>query len=193
MSHSSSYVVWSVLLLLWAPSVAQEEPEPREFRAVVSAVRLNSELIAQGKKLDDDVTVTLPAIFFEPSLVISDVRDFQSHARDEVNLVVGYTRANLEGQASDILAFWAPDERADKSELLDDPEIFKNNRELHLRNPGLTILGLVFQDSTVTVLLKRSNMVLGINLVSAEDRFFLTDHPSDDLEIAIVEASLNKR
>ncbi len=193
MSYSRSCVAWSVLLLFGAPSVAQEEPREHEFRAAVSAVRLNSELIAHGKKHGDDVTLTLPAIFFEPPLVILDVRKFQLHTRDEVNLVVAYTRANLEGRAPDILAFWAPDEREDKSELLEDPEIFKKNREYHLGNPGLTILGMVFQDSTVTVLLKRSNRVVGINLVRAEDRFFLTDHPNDDLEIAIVEASLNKR
>ena len=56
---------------------------------------------------------------------------------------------------------------------------------------SLLYVGLQVRQNTV--LLKRSNSVMGINLVRAEDRFFLTDHPSDDLEIAIVEASLNKR
>ncbi len=185
-------VVLSILLFSVLPLCA-EEPRDHEFRALVSSIRLNSDLIAQGKKQDDEATVTLPAILFESPLRIDDVRNTDPHSREEINTVVSYTRANLEGTVSDILSFWMPEEREAKSALLKDPNIFKKNREYHEGEPGLTLIGLIFQERTTSVLVRRSRGVIGINLVAVEGGFRLTDHASDDLEVAIVEASLSRR
>ena len=184
----------AAVICLSLPLLAEEPPKPEEheFRALVSAVRLNTQLLGQGKKQSDQVSVSLPAILFKEPLRIADVRSAEVHSLDEVNTIVAYTKANIEGSAEEILSFWTPEERREKAELLNDSDMLKANREYHRENPGLTIVGVVFQDATASLLLERSHGVVGITVRRIGEEYFLTDDPSDDLELAIVEASLSQ-
>ena len=160
------------------------------FNAKVANVRLNALLISQGKKPTDQVSTSLPADIFAQPMHIQDVRAFTTkNSIAEIDTLIRYSKANIEGSAQDIVSFWSPDERAKKTELLARPEILKANREYSLKNPNLVILGLVFQSGTSSILLKRHNRVVGVSFHMKNNQIFLTDKPSNDLELAIVEAS----
>ena len=160
------------------------------FKARVTNVRLNALLTSQGKKPTDEVLASLPATIFVQPLQIQDVRTVTTkNTIAEIDTLIRYTKANIEGSAQDILSFWAPEERAEKSKLLSRPEIFKANREYSAKNPNLIILGVVFQTDTSSILLQKQNGVIGISFLKKNNQIFLTDKPSNDLELAIVEAS----
>ena len=160
------------------------------FKARVTNVRLNALLTSQGKKPTDEVLASLPATIFVQPLQIQDVRTITTkNTIAEIDTLIRYTKANIEGSAQDILSFWAPEERAEKSKLLSRPEIFKANREYSAKNPNLIILGVVFQTDTSSILLQKQNGVIGISFLKKNNQIFLTDKPSNDLELAIVEAS----
>jgi len=160
------------------------------FKARVANVRLNALLVSQGKKPADEVSVSLPATIYAQPLQIPDVRAVTAkNPSAEIETLIRYTRVNIAGGVQDILSFWAPEERPGKSRLLSRPEIFKANREYSIRNPGLSIIGMVFQSDTTTILLKKPWGVAGISFLRKDNRIFLTDRPGNDLELAIVEAS----
>lgn len=186
-------LVASLFLLGSLCKAATLEKGPHNFTAKVSSVRLNAKLTSQGKKLEDSVTVSVPSILFQPVLEIADARKAAPQPIPEVNTVIAYTKANIEGSVDDIVSFWLASERPEKRKLVADPAMFKANREYYQKNPGLKIVGLVFQKETVSVLLQRSGQVVGATLRKSGDRFYLTDHPSDDLELAIIEASFNQK
>lgn len=160
------------------------------FRAKVANVRLNALLSKSEKKSTDEIAVSLPAIIFAQPLKIENVlAETSNNSIAEIDVLIRYTKANIEGGAQDILSFWTPEERAAKSKLLSRPEIFKANREYSIMNPSLSILGVVFQTDTSTILLQKQNGVVGISFRKKNNQIFLTDKPSNDLELAIVEAS----
>ena len=161
----------------------------QEFRATVSSVRLSRDLVERGKSLEEEVAVTVPAILFPEPLVIPDVRTAKPHEMAEVNTLVAYTRANMGNSVDAILAFWAAEEREEKARLLADSEILKANRDYHQRDPGLEIVGVVFQESSTSVLLRRFQRVIGATVKEIEGKLYLTDMPHDDVELAIIEAS----
>jgi len=164
-------------------------PQPTTFTAKVSNVRLSGHLTAQGKKHTDIISVSTPAIMFAQPIEIVDVRTASASSIPEVDVLVRYLKANIQGDAQEILSFWLPEERAAKSKQLSDPKLFQANREYLSRNPGLSIVGLVFQDQTVSVLIRRHKSVKGMIFAKKDGRIFLTDHASNDLELAIIEAS----
>lgn len=184
----------AILSFLSFPLHAEDvyTPKNHEFQALVSSVRLNTELIAQGKKQSDEVSVTVPAILFDEPLRIADVRNVLPHSLKEINTLIAYTKANIEGSAEDVLSFWAVDERKEKAELLSDPDMFKANRDYHNKYPGLTIVGLVFQDTTTSVLMERFGRIMGITVKKENGNFYVTDRPHNDLDLAIIEASLSQ-
>lgn len=180
-----------ILGLTLAPPTraAPPEVEMQEFRATVSSVRLSRDLVERGKSLEEEVAVTVPAILFPEPLVIPDVRTAKPHEMAEVNTLVAYTRANMGNSVDAILAFWAAEEREEKARLLADSEILKANRDYHQRDPGLEIVGVVFQESSTSVLLRRFQRVIGATVKEIEGKLYLTDMPHDDVELAIIEAS----
>jgi len=179
----------SAILPLYADAAEIQTPQPKAFTAKVANVRLSARLATQGKKQDDTVAVTVPAIIFAKPIEIADARSVNKHAIPEVDTLIQYTKANIHGSAEEILSFWLPEERAGKSALLSQPKIFQANRDYHMKSPGLSIIGLVFQSQTTSVLIKRSAGVVGVTLARKDSRFYLTDHPSNDLELAIIESS----
>lgn len=164
-------------------------PQPRVFTATVSNVRLNSRLIEQGKKGKDTVSIIVPAVIFAQPLEIKDVRKADKHSIQEVDTLIRYTKANIEGSAEEILSFWLPEERAEKSTIVNNLKMFQANRDYHMKKPGLSVIGLVFQEQTTSILLKRGPRVMGVTLAKKDGRFYLTDHPSNELDLAIIEAS----
>ena len=164
-------------------------PRPHVFTAKVANVRLSARLLSQGKKPEDMVSISVPAIIFAQPMEIGDVRSANTHSMPEVDTVIRYMKANIDGNVQVILSFWLPEERAEKSKLLSQPSMFQANRDYFTKNPGLSVIGLVFQTRTTSVLIKRPAGALGVTLVKKDGRLYLTDHPSNDLELAIIEAS----
>jgi hypothetical protein len=78
--------------------------------------------------------------------------------------------------------------------LFKDPKVFTKNREYNRENPGLRVLAIIYQKETVSVLVPfTETMTLGITMKKVGNRYFLTDHPSNDLELAVVEAALKDK
>lgn len=178
----------SAILPLYADAAEIPTPQPKAFTAKAANVRLNVRLATPTKKLDDTVAVTVPAIIFAKPIEIADVSGVNKHSIPEVDTLIQYTRANIHGSAEEILSFWLPEERTGKSALLSQPKIFQANRDYHMKVPGLAIIGLVFQPQTTSVLIRRAGGVVGITLAKKDGRFYLTDHPSNDLELAVIES-----
>ena len=139
------------------------------------------------------VSVSVPAIIFKKPLYIKDVRQASKHAHPEVDRIINYYKTNIEGDAESILSFWLPGERQKKAELVNDPEILKQTKNHFAQRPYLTIIGIVYQKETSSVLINRHSNVMGISLRKVGTEYYLTDIPSDDLELAIIEASFNQK
>jgi hypothetical protein len=161
----------------------------QEFKAKVRDVRLNTKLIEAGKKQDDFVTVKLSAMIFKQSIVIEDVRKNTRKDLPEVmSFFTNYIKANLEGTAEEIAAFWSPELRKKKLALL--KKYFDVNRKMTKRSPGLTVIGIVkHSDNALSLLKTTSKSVMGINLIKKDGKLFLVDDTKHDLDLAFVEAS----
>lgn len=184
-------LLFLIASLVSCAAVAAEDvtPQPTTFTAKVSNVRLSGHLTAQGKMHADMVSVRTPAILFAQPIEIVDVRTASASAIPEVDALVRYLKTNIKGDAQDILSFWLPEERAEKSKQLSQPQLFQANRAYLTKNPGLSVVGLVFQDQTVSVLIRRHKSVIGMIFAKKDGQLFVTDHTSNDLELAIIEAS----
>ena len=179
-------------MLLSLISVVKGEATPTElkFTAQVSRVRLNSQLISQGKSSDDSVSIKVPAILFTPPIRILDVRNAGIHKIPEINTSISYQKTLIDGSVDAILAFWKFDERTKKGKFFDDPQMLERTKKYYSENPGLTIHGIIYQKNTATVLLELSGSIIGMTFTKEGNKIFLTDKPTNDLEIAIIEASL---
>ncbi len=162
-----------------------EEP----FTAKVQNIRLQSLLIAQGKKNEDLVTTQARVKLFKPSVNIDDVRQASISDIEEVNFLIEYTKANINGEVEKILSFWAPEERTIIKERLSNAEMLGRSKAYFENNPGLSVLGVVDQGETQAILQRRGAMVLGVNIIKSDNKIHLTNKPADDLELAIIEAS----
>jgi hypothetical protein len=185
------------MLILLSSSIYAEELPPKEyhvFTAKVSDVRLQGTLVEQGKSLDDTVSVKILAILFKKPIKIADVRKAQTYNIPELDTLISYLKDNISGSAKDMAAYWAPDEQKEMLADMSNPEMFNRNRKYRQNYPGLTVLGMVFQDRTITVLTKETDRnsvfpALGVTFIRIEGRLYLTNRPTNDLEIAIIEAS----
>jgi len=183
-----STFVASAILPLHAYATEVQRPQPTTFTAKSANVRLNARLAVSVKKPDGTVAVTVPAVIFAKPIEIADVSNVNKQAIPEVDTLIQYTKANLHGCAEEIVNFWLPEERAGKSALLSQAIIFQANRDFHMKYPGLAVIGLVFQSQTTSVLIRRAGGVLGVVLIKKDGRLYLTDHPSNALELAVIEA-----
>lgn len=162
--------------------------ETHSFRAIVKNVRLQAELIRQGKSNTDTVSVEVPALLFDNPLKIDDVRTVKAKHGKEIDFLIAYMKANIEGSKSDVLSYWHPDAKGGVREMLENDEIFKRNKEYMSSNPGLVVYGLVRQNDSTSVL-QGKRAVLGITIKSENGKLSLIEKPANDLELAIIEAS----
>lgn len=174
-----------------SPALANEDGfYPQTFTAKVGDVRLQSELVAQGKSSEDVVTVTERVRLFSPPFSVADVRSVTHPTLfPEIDFLIEYTKANIEGDVQKIAEFWSPDERAEVMEKMANPDMLARNTEYFKNNLGLEIVGIVEQRATRSVLRKIGNGALGVNVVRKDDRLYLTNKPEDDLSLAIIEAA----
>jgi hypothetical protein len=182
------------LLAVAARAEEPLRPQPRRFTARVADVRLNGDLVKQGKSLDGDVTVNVRAVLFEKPIRIADARKAEPTGIPLVDALVSYVRVNLEGSAREMAAFWVPAERKEQLEDMTNPVLFERNRSYLRDHPGLVVVGMIFQKDTTSVLVEHGDpipglAVLGVSFADVGGKPLLTNHPSDDLELAIVEAS----
>ncbi len=151
-------------------------------------VRLQSELIKQGKKNTDKVSVKVPAILFDQPIEIADVRSINKSFGPEIDFLAAYFKANIEGSKDEILSFWHAGEKERIQEMLRNDDLFKRNQTYMARNPGLVVHGLVKQVDSISVL-QGKTAVIGIPMRKEDGRFYIIRKPSNDLELAIIEAS----
>lgn len=169
-----------------SPAVPQEV----KFKAQVGNVRLKSMLTQKGKKDSERVSVNVKYLRFSPPLVIDDVRKSSAQSSPEVETLRKYFIANLTGKPSEILEFWESGSRGRVAKMLNDPELFKLNREAVSKDPGLRVVGILFQNGTESVMCGSPRREMGMNLKKVGSKFLLVNEPADDLQLAIVEAAL---
>jgi len=185
--------VFLLSMSLTLPLQALEIPkqELRSFTANVGDIRVNS-LLEESKIVNNKVTVKVPCIIFKNPLEISDVRKAGIFGRSEIDKIIAYQKALIEGSVETLIASWEPNERKEKTKFLGNKEFLIKSRKYYQEHHGLTIVGLVFQKKTTSVLMKLGDYVQSATLVNKGGKLYLTDYPSDDLELAIVEAALSK-
>jgi hypothetical protein len=181
----------ALLLSLILSSISSAITEERTFTATVSSVRLSSELIKIGKSRDDTAKATVKAVIFEEPLIIPDFRKAGEHKYPEVNSIINYHKAMLSDPALEILNLWHPDSRKEKEKQISDATV-EQMKDYFRENPKMCILGVIYQKHTSSVLLEMGDFVVGLNLRKQDGNLLLTDHPSNDLELAIIEASFSK-
>ena len=184
--------IWVLLALTPVCAMAEDVPTEHKFSAKVSAVRLATKLVDQGMKLNETVTARVPAIVFDKVLVIDDVRDAEETRFPEINRLIDYQKALICGSPDDILSFWHPGERRNKAKTIKDDNRLKAVRNHYTAHPGLEILGIVYQEATASVLVYMGRYVVGHTFRKEGGEFYLSDAPSDDLQLAIVEASFSR-
>ena len=106
----------------------------------------------------------------------------------EIDFLVAYTKANIEGSKGDILSYWHASAKGSVQQMLENDELFKKNQAYMARNPGLVVVGLVKHKDSVSVLQGRRS-VLGITMKAEKGTLYLIEKPENDLELAIIEAS----
>lgn len=161
------------------------------FRAPVENVREARKLLEQGFESDETVEVKERAILFKPPLVIADLRSPGLPQNEELRFLISYLQANMSGTAEQMADFWGPEERPAMLKQMRDPDRLKQNRAYFAKMPGITILAVVYQPTTTTIFLARGGGggTQAVHLRRAQDRYFLTKAPENDLSIAIIEAS----
>lgn len=183
-------VIAAMIFVTLDQSFAQPNQKTEiKFVAKVSDVRLSSTLLSQGKTNDDIIIATVPSIMFNPILEFKDVRDGSSHTIPEISILLHYHKKLIEGSVNEILGFWLKKERNPKKELLSNPERMNQARDYYLNNPGLKVIGIVYQKKTSSVLIDIGELILGYSFKVKNGKYYLTDNPTNDLELAIIEAS----
>ena len=180
-----------MIALMWFSAAHATTAVVTKFSAGVGEIRIPPEADYESLKKKKQIDVKVPAILFKKPIIISDVRKAAKSAHDEINFLVEYTKVNLAGTPEDIAAFWVPEERAEKLALFKDKEVFARNRELVQESPGLHVLGIIYQKTTLSVLEPLSDTTaIGITMKKVGSKYYLTDHPTNDLELAVIEAAL---
>jgi len=115
-------------------------------------VRLQSELIKQGKSNTDKVSIEGPVILFDQPIEIADVRNINESFGPEIDFLVAYTKANIEGSKSDILSYWHASAKGSVRQMLENDALFKMNQAYLGRNTGLVVVGMVRHKNSISVL-----------------------------------------
>ena len=180
-----------ILIIIFASNAYSDglSYQDKTFTALVANVRLLAELTAQGKKYSDKVSVTVPSVIFDKPIVIDDVRTVNKSYGPEIDILIKFLKANMEGTKEEVISFWHPSDKQEITQMVSDPQMFEENRVYFKQNPGVTIIGLIKQKSTRSILVNKDFMVFGINLKQSEGKLYFTNAPDNDLELAIIEAS----
>ena len=165
-------------------------PETIKFTADRRAVRLNGQLPDSDKAT---VTVEAQAIIYNPPLVIADFTQWKKALDPDVAFIVRYHQALADSNPEQISAMWHSAEREAKKKLLQRKEVFAALKKHYRSDKSLKIFGILFQANTNSVLLELGGAIVGFHIIKENGEAKLTDNPDDDLEVAIVEASLRKR
>ena len=138
-----------ILIIIFASNTYSDglSYQDKTFTALVGNVRLQSELIAQGKTNGDQVSATVPAVIFNKPIVINDVRTVNKSYGPEIAILIKFLKANMEGTKEEVIAFWHPSDKQEITEMVSDPQMFEQNREFFKQNPGVTIIALIKQKS----------------------------------------------
>ncbi|MDP7038446.1 MAG: hypothetical protein QGI45_04765 [Myxococcota bacterium] len=160
---------------------------PHKFEALVKDVRLQGHLIEKGRKDEDMLSVTVPAVLFAPAIVVDDVRSAKNIYGEPMDTYIRYIKANIDGKLADILSFWTGPEHSRVAELFNNPEMLEKNRTYFKSKPGVKIVGMIKQAKTVSLLVGDS-WIMGIPMQQVDGQYKIGKSP-DDLELAIVEAS----
>jgi len=180
-----------ILIIIFASNTYSDglSYQDKTFTALVSNIRLQAELTAQGKKYSDKVSVTVPSVIFDKPIIINDVRTVNKSYGPEIDILIKFLKANMEGTKEEVISFWHPSDKQEITQMVSDPQMFEENRVYFKQNPGVTIIGLIKQKSTRSILVNKNFMIFGINLKQSEGKLYFTNTPDNDLELAIVEAS----
>ena len=177
------------------PLLAQEIPKQKmvTFTARVAKVERDDGAAVKGELKGDNVSVKLSAIMFAKPLRIADARTAGKYGNEELDTYIAYKRANMEGTREELAAFWTPDEKNVKYELFGDQDFFDTNRQYHLQNPGLTVIGVVFKEAVSFLLISESKPpgipAVGVPMVRVDGKLFLTERQNSDPDLAIIIAS----
>ena len=189
------YLFFSVLAIFVFLGCSKEESKVQykqhSFTAKVQDVRLSANLLRQGKAKDEKVSVNIPSLMFNPPIYVQDVRKVRQSVSAEVAFIISYLKANAQGQKEKIYEVLVPSYRKEMQGLFDDETIFKRNTAIFEKNPELTVYGQIKQGNSVSVLAKYGpyDFVVGITLVQVDGKLYITDKPTNDLDLAIAEAS----
>lgn len=184
-----------VLLINSFPLLAQEMPKRKmvTFTARAARVELDDDAAIKEKQKGDKVSVKVSAMMFAKPIRIGDVRTAKKYGNEEIDTYIAYKLANVAGTREELASFWAPDEKSGKFELFGDREFFNANREYHLQNPGLTVIGVVFKDDVSYLLISESRPpgipAVGVPMIRVDGKLFLTERQNGDPDLAIIEAS----
>ena len=96
-----------ILIIIFASNAYSDglSYQDKTFTALVGNVRLQSELIAQGKTNGDQVSATVPAVIFNKPIVINDVRTVNKSYGPEIAILIKFLKANMEGTKEEVIAF----------------------------------------------------------------------------------------
>jgi hypothetical protein len=185
-----------IIVLIWISAAHAAPATATKFSANTDEIPLpiNVDFDYEKLKKKKKITVEVSAILFKKPLIISDVRKAAKTKNEEINFLIDYWRVNIDGAPEDIVSFWLPEERAEKLALFKNAEAFSKNREYARENPGLQILGIIYQKTTISVLTPFTDvMALGITMKKIGNKYFLTDNPTNPLELRIVEVALKDK
>lgn len=170
-------------------------PELKKFTANIADVGLSGQ-VDESDIVDNMVSVQVECLLFKEPLHIPDVRDAYlinrpEMAHPEIQKLISRQKAYIESDGKKILSLWHPDERVDIEKNLHRKDLLKRTRELLIKDPGLTILGLIFQKSFTSILTANdTGQVRTSDLVLERGEFYFTRSRSKDVTLSIVEAAL---
>jgi len=180
------------LIFITSSAFAVASPEENEFSAKVSDVRLSSHLVEKGKTHDSTVSVKAKSVIYEPFLIIPDVSQFHRSDNKEVNIILEYFSSIIRMSPEEVLLKWHPAERDAKKSLIGTPEIFEQMKRYYTDNPKIEIAGVIYQAESASVLVTLRGFTAGHTLREHEGKLYLSDRPSNDLDLAIIEASYTR-
>ncbi len=190
---SRRYLVLSVLIASILYSCGNAKLKEHSFTAKVSSVRLSSILINQGNSRDSNVAVQVPARMFKEVLEIENFNNAENQGIPEIDRLIEYHKTMSNGTPEQVLDFWLPNEREQKAKTIHNPEMFTQVQAYFSENPRITIHGIIYQNESSSVLLDLGGYVTGHTFRNLNDHYYLSDNPTDDLELAIIEASFVKK
>ena len=186
-------VIMLSLLFCATSAPANDFAQVHAFTAQVSKVRLSSQLIESGKSRTSSTTINVKSIIYNPPLNVPNVVESKGHENPEISILISYYASIITESGNEILEYWHPAEREGKKALIGNADVLARMKKHFSANPSLEIVGVVYQKESASVLISLGGFVVGNTLRQDGDKLYLSDKPSDDLELAIIEASFDQK